>query len=126
VVLRNGPLIVVSEVSRGPQRHACYFLLAVLPSEHMTLLPPDGDPAQHPPRPLRRALRHGARQPDGGGPGPRVTVAGKHCESGDVLIREVHLPDDVAPGDLLCIPAAGAYTYSMASNYDRVPRPPPS
>ena len=57
-------------------------------------------------------------------PGPRVTVAGKHCESGDVLIHDVHLPDDVAPGDLLCIPATGAYTYSMASNYNRVPRPP--
>jgi diaminopimelate decarboxylase len=56
--------------------------------------------------------------------GPRVTVAGKHCESGDVLIREVHLPDDVSPGDLLCIPATGAYTYSMASTYNHVPRPP--
>ncbi|MGH2748073.1 MAG: diaminopimelate decarboxylase [Actinomycetota bacterium] len=57
-------------------------------------------------------------------PGPRVTVVGKHCESGDVLIKDVHLPDDVAPGDLVCIPATGAYTYSMASNYNRVPRPP--
>jgi diaminopimelate decarboxylase len=57
-------------------------------------------------------------------PGPRVTVAGKHCESGDVLIRDVHLPEDVAPGDLLCVPATGAYTYAMASNYNRVPRPP--
>jgi diaminopimelate decarboxylase len=52
-----------------------------------------------------------------------VTVAGKHCESGDVLIRDVHLPDDIAAGDLLCIPATGAYTYSLASNYNRVPRP---
>jgi diaminopimelate decarboxylase len=57
-------------------------------------------------------------------PGPRVTVAGKHCESGDILIKDVHLPEDVAPGDLLCIPATGAYTYSMANNYNRVPRPP--
>ncbi|HEY7876232.1 MAG TPA: diaminopimelate decarboxylase [Actinomycetota bacterium] len=55
--------------------------------------------------------------------GPRVTVSGKHCESGDVLIKEVHLPDDAAPGDLLCIPATGAYTYSMANNYNHVPRP---
>jgi diaminopimelate decarboxylase len=60
----------------------------------------------------------------GAEPGPRVTVAGKHCESGDVLIKDVHLPGDVAAGDLLCIPATGAYTYSMASNYNRVPRPP--
>ncbi len=56
-------------------------------------------------------------------PGPRVTVCGKHCESGDVLIRDVHLPSDVRPGDLLCMPATGAYTYSMASNYNHVPRP---
>jgi diaminopimelate decarboxylase len=56
-------------------------------------------------------------------PGPLMTVAGKHCESGDVLIKDVHLPDDVAEGDLLCIPATGSYTYSMASNYNRVPRP---
>jgi diaminopimelate decarboxylase len=56
--------------------------------------------------------------------GPRVTVAGKHCESGDILIKDVHLPDDVAPGDLLCVPATGAYTYVMASNYNRLGRPP--
>jgi diaminopimelate decarboxylase len=56
--------------------------------------------------------------------GPRVTVVGKHCESGDVLIREVRLPADTGPGDLLCIPATGAYTYSMASNYNRIARPP--
>jgi diaminopimelate decarboxylase len=56
--------------------------------------------------------------------GPRVTVAGKHCESGDILIKDVHLPDDIAPGDLLCVPATGAYTYAMASNYNRVPKPP--
>jgi diaminopimelate decarboxylase len=55
--------------------------------------------------------------------GPRVTVSGKHCESGDVLIKDVHLADDVVPGDLLCIPATGAYTYSMANNYNHVPRP---
>jgi diaminopimelate decarboxylase len=54
--------------------------------------------------------------------GPRVTVAGKHCEP-DVMITDVHLPEDVASGDLLCVPATGAYTYSMASNYNRVPRP---
>jgi diaminopimelate decarboxylase len=56
--------------------------------------------------------------------GPRVTVCGKHCESGDILIKDVHLPEDVGPGDLLCIPATGAYTYSMASNYNRMTRPP--
>ncbi|MFN2389456.1 MAG: diaminopimelate decarboxylase [Actinomycetota bacterium] len=56
-------------------------------------------------------------------PGPRVTIAGKHCESGDILIKDVHLPADVAPGDVVCMPATGAYTYAMAGNYNRVPRP---
>jgi diaminopimelate decarboxylase len=59
----------------------------------------------------------------GAPPGPPATVVGKHCESGDVLVREAHLPEDVGRGDLLCLPAAGAYTYAMASNYNRVPRP---
>jgi len=53
-----------------------------------------------------------------------ATVVGKHCESGDLLVQDALLPSDVGPGDLLCIPVTGAYTYSMASNYNRVPRPP--
>jgi len=52
-----------------------------------------------------------------------VTIVGKHCESGDVLIRDAKLPVDVAVGDLLCVTATGAYNYSMASNYNRTPRP---
>lgn len=51
-------------------------------------------------------------------------VVGKHCESGDVVVHDVALPDDVAPGDLLAVPATGAYGRSMASNYNHVPRPP--
>ena len=55
---------------------------------------------------------------------PRVvTVAGKHCEQGDLLVRNATLPADLAVGDLLCTPATGAYGYSMASNYNKVPRP---
>jgi diaminopimelate decarboxylase len=53
-----------------------------------------------------------------------VTVVGKHCESGDVVVREVSLPGDIAPGDLIAVPASGAYHRSMASNYNHVPRPP--
>ncbi|MBE5039322.1 diaminopimelate decarboxylase [Ructibacterium gallinarum] len=52
-----------------------------------------------------------------------VTIAGKCCESGDVLIRDAKLPK-VKPGDLLAVLATGAYNYSMASNYNRIPRPP--
>ena len=51
-------------------------------------------------------------------------VVGKHCESGDIIIREVDLPSDLKPGDLLAIPATGAYGRSMASNYNHQPRPP--
>ena len=55
-------------------------------------------------------------------PGPRCCqVAGKHCESGDVIVRDVALPDPVA-GDVLVTPATGAYGYSMANNYNGVPR----
>jgi diaminopimelate decarboxylase len=50
-------------------------------------------------------------------------VVGKHCESGDILIKEIALPSDISPGDLLAIPATGAYGRSMASNYNHVPRP---
>jgi diaminopimelate decarboxylase len=53
-----------------------------------------------------------------------VTVVGKHCESGDVVVHDVPLPSDLAPGDLLAVPASGAYHRSMASNYNHVPRPP--
>ena len=52
-----------------------------------------------------------------------VTVVGKHCESGDVLVADGWVPQDLAIGDVLGIPVAGAYGYSMASNYNKVPRP---
>lgn len=52
-----------------------------------------------------------------------ATVAGKHCEQGDVLVRDARLPEALAIGDVLCTPATGAYGYSMASNYNAVPRP---
>jgi diaminopimelate decarboxylase len=51
-------------------------------------------------------------------------VVGKHCETGDIVIRDIALPSDIAPGDLIAIPATGAYGRSMASNYNHVPRPP--
>ncbi|MEK7816896.1 MAG: diaminopimelate decarboxylase [Actinomycetota bacterium] len=51
-----------------------------------------------------------------------VTVAGKHCESGDILVRDIDLPKPAA-GDILVTPSTGAYGYSMASNYNGQPRP---
>ncbi|HVE64162.1 MAG TPA: diaminopimelate decarboxylase [Mycobacteriales bacterium] len=53
-----------------------------------------------------------------------VTICGKHCESGDIVVHDVALPGDLAPGDLVAVPASGAYHRSMASNYNHVPRPP--
>ncbi len=50
-------------------------------------------------------------------------IVGKHCESGDIVVRDLHLPSDVAPGDLLAVAATGAYCRAMASNYNYLPRP---
>lgn len=50
-------------------------------------------------------------------------VVGKHCESGDILVRDEFLPADIAPGDLLAVPGTGAYCRSLASNYNHVTRP---
>ena len=51
-------------------------------------------------------------------------VVGKHCESGDIVVDREYLPGDIAPGDLLAVPATGAYCFSLSSNYNAVPRPP--
>ncbi len=53
----------------------------------------------------------------------KVTVAGKCCESGDIVIKDIFMPE-VKKGDLIAVLATGAYNYSMASNYNRIPRPP--
>ena len=58
------------------------------------------------------------------GPTKVVTVAGRHCESGDEIARDVELPADIHPGDLLAVACTGAYQHSMASNYNMVGRPP--
>ncbi len=63
---------------------------------------------------------HVADRPGGGTP---CVLAGKHCESGDVIVREALL-EDPRPGDVIVTPATGAYGYAMANNYNGVPRPP--
>jgi diaminopimelate decarboxylase len=52
-----------------------------------------------------------------------IRLVGKHCESGDLLVREGWVPSDLAVGDIVATPVTGAYGYSMASNYNRLPRP---
>jgi diaminopimelate decarboxylase len=51
-------------------------------------------------------------------------LVGKHCEAGDIVVKDEFLPADVAPGDLVAVPATGADCRAMASNYSRLPRPP--
>ncbi len=57
-------------------------------------------------------------------PAVLVRIAGKHCESGDIVVHADYLPGDVAPGDLVASPATGAYGWAMASNYNYLGRPP--
>jgi diaminopimelate decarboxylase len=52
-----------------------------------------------------------------------VRVVGKHCESGDLVVPDAFVPKDLDVGDILATPVTGAYGYSMASNYNKVPRP---
>jgi diaminopimelate decarboxylase len=51
------------------------------------------------------------------------SIAGKHCEQGDLVVADARLPESVQVGDLLAVPVTGAYGYAMASNYNKVPRP---
>jgi diaminopimelate decarboxylase len=76
-------------------------------------------------RPMLYGSRYEALIADRAGaePDTLVTVAGMHCESGDIIVRDVMLADP-AVGDVLVTPATGAYGYAMASNYNGVPRPP--
>ncbi len=74
-------------------------------------------------RPMLYGARYEAEIADRFGGGEICTIAGMHCESGDVLVRDVAL-NDPRVGDILVIPATGAYAYAMANNYNAVPRPP--
>lgn len=56
--------------------------------------------------------------------GRTVRIVGKHCESGDLLVREARVPGDLAVGDVLATPVTGAYGHSMGSNYNKILRPP--
>jgi diaminopimelate decarboxylase len=74
-------------------------------------------------RPMLYNARYEAEIADRFGGSSLCTVAGKHCESGDILVEDVLL-DDPRPGDVLVTPATGAYGHAMANNYNGIPRPP--
>ncbi len=74
-------------------------------------------------RPMLYGATYEAHVADRLGGSTPCVLAGKHCESGDVIVREALL-DDPRPGDVIVTPATGAYGYAMANNYNGVPRPP--
>ncbi len=92
---------------------------------HRTYVSVDGGMSDNP-RPVLYGSGYEAFLPrEVAAPRPeRVRVVGKHCETGDVVVSEGTVPDDVRVGDVLATPVTGAYGHSMASNYNKVPRPP--
>ena len=91
---------------------------------HRTYVSVDGGMSDNP-RPVLYGSGYEAFLPrETGAPRPMpIRLVGKHCETGDVLVSEGFVPDDLAVGDVLATPVTGAYGHSMASNYNKVPRP---
>jgi diaminopimelate decarboxylase len=122
------PLHTLIEPGRsvvGSAMVTLYRVGAVKEADGRTLVAVDGGMSDNV-RPMLYGARYTvavAGPPRAGSP-TVVDVVGRHCESGDVLASEVKLPFAVARGDLLAFAATGAYTYTMASNYNRVGRPP--
>ncbi|MEO3849734.1 diaminopimelate decarboxylase [Streptomyces sp. B8F3] len=109
----------------GPAAVALYRVLSVKHTEGRVFVAVDGGMGDNP----RVPLYGGRYEPRLVGrataaPPRRVTVAGRHCEAGDLLAENVPLPSDVHPGDLLALPVSGAYQVSLASGYNLVGRPP--
>lgn len=69
-------------------------------------------------------VAHASRQAAAGSVTALARIVGKHCESGDIVVRDAYVLADTAPGELLAVAATGAYCRAMASNYNNVPRPP--
>ncbi|MEU1088882.1 diaminopimelate decarboxylase [Streptomyces sp. NPDC005892] len=109
----------------GPAGIAVYRVLAVKRTGTRIFVAVDGGMSDNP-RPALYGVRYAPRLVGRAStaPGLLTTVVGRHCEAGDILAEAVELPGDVHPGDLLAVPAAGAYHLSMASGYNLVGRPP--
>jgi len=91
---------------------------------HRTYVSVDGGMSDNP-RPVLYGSGYEAFLPRATGaerPVP-IRLVGKHCETGDVVVAEGYVPEDLVVGDVLCTPVTGAYGHSMASNYNKVPRP---
>jgi diaminopimelate decarboxylase len=119
---------LVIEPGRAIINRAMITLYHVLAVKHTaggrTFVAVDGGMSDNP-RPELYGARYSVRMVRASqAPEDLVTVVGRHCEAGDVLAADVPLPTDVRPGDILAVPGTGAYTHSMASNYNMVGRPP--
>jgi diaminopimelate decarboxylase len=116
------------EPGRAIVSRAMVTLYRVLVVKHVvggrTFVAVDGGMSDNP-RPALYGAHYAARVArPAAAPAAPVTVVGRHCEAGDVLARDVLLPVDTRPGDLLAVPGTGAYNHSMASTYNLVGRPP--
>lgn len=109
----------------GPAGVALYRVLSVKRSAGRVFVAVDGGMSDNP-RPALYGARYAVRLVGRATQAPthEATVVGRHCEAGDVLAEAVELPGDVRPGDVLAVPASGAYHVSMASGYNATGRPP--
>lgn len=109
----------------APAGIALYRVLSVKRSGSEAFVAVDGGMSDNP-RPALYGARYTVRMVGRTSSAPMraTTVAGRHCEAGDVLAEAVELPEDVRPGDILAVPASGAYQVSMASGYNMTGRPP--
>ncbi|MEU9627868.1 diaminopimelate decarboxylase [Streptomyces luteogriseus] len=109
----------------GPAGIALYRVLAVKRTGDRVFVAVDGGMSDNP-RPALYGVRYAPRLIGRHSTAAmaRMTVAGRHCEAGDLLAADAELPADLHPGDLLAVPVAGAYHLSMASGYNLVGRPP--
>lgn len=109
----------------APAGIALYRVLAVKRSGGRVFVAVDGGMSDNP-RPALYGARYTVRRVGRASTAPMraATVVGRHCEAGDVLADGVELPEDVRPGDVLAVPASGAYQVSMASGYNMTGRPP--
>ncbi|GGZ61439.1 diaminopimelate decarboxylase [Streptomyces inusitatus] len=104
---------------------ALYRVLAVKRTGGRVFAAVDGGMSDNP-RPALYGARYTVRMVGRPSAAPMraTTVVGRHCEAGDVLAESVELPEDLRPGDVLAVPASGAYQVSMASGYNLTGRPP--
>jgi diaminopimelate decarboxylase len=109
----------------APAGIALYHVLSVKRTGGSVFVAVDGGMSDNP-RPALYGARYTVRRVGRASDAPMrtATVVGRHCEAGDVLAEGVELPDDIRAGDVLAVPASGAYQMSMASGYNMTGRPP--